>query len=87
MSEKERTYMEANRLAVSKATEEYFNDKNTWWMRMRNMDEEKLEQLPNEIVRKYAIKTIKTEELHVENELIYNKEGPFGVQIKDLKKL
>ena len=31
LSEKERVYYEAHRLALTKKTEEYFNDKNVWW--------------------------------------------------------
>ena len=78
LSEKDRLYYEANRLAITKSTDEYFKDKNAWWNKITAMNEEQLEQLPVEVIRKYAVKAIKTEELHAENELLYNKDSPYG---------
>jgi len=40
LSEKDRLYYEANRLAITKSTEEYFKDKNAWWNKITAMNEE-----------------------------------------------
>ena len=60
LSEKDRLYYEANRLAVLKSFDEGFKDKNTWWNKLSTMTEDELDQLPPEIIRKFGVFMIKT---------------------------
>lgn len=64
------------------------NDQNAWWNKIAKMTEDEMDQLPSEIIKKFAVRIIKTEELHDEAHLEQNKDiKEYAQQIKGLKKL
>jgi hypothetical protein len=62
LSDKDRLYFDAQRLAYRKAIEDSFNDKNTWWNSLKAEKEEDLDKFPAEIIQKYVGKIIATED-------------------------
>lgn len=71
LSDKEKTYYQAYRLALMKKVEQSWTDKNNWWNKIAQMKEEEIDVLPNEYLRKFGTFILKTEEMqkivHLEN--------------------
>lgn len=88
LSEKERQYYSAYRLAILKHMDDAIADKTNWWNKVKEMTPEQLEELPNEYIRKFGSFIQKIEEAQQESHLEDNIDNyNMYNQVKNLDKL
>ena len=63
LSEKEKQYFQASRLALVKSMEEAFNDQKNWWNKITTMTDDEMDTLPNEYMRKFGSFIIRYQEM------------------------
>ena len=54
VSQKERDILAAQRLAMLRFQEDFINDENAWWNKLRTMSEHEMKLMPMGFMRKYG---------------------------------
>jgi hypothetical protein len=63
LSDKEKQYYQAQRLALIKSMEESWRDGKNWWNKINTMTDDEIETLPNEYIRKFGSFIIRYQEM------------------------
>jgi hypothetical protein len=63
LSDKEKQYYQAQRLALVKSMEEAWKDNKNWWNKIHTMTDDEIETLPNEYIRKFGSFMIRYQEM------------------------
>jgi hypothetical protein len=87
MSEKDKSYFKAYRLALIERGNDVEGDPENWWNKLQQMSKEELEKMPLSFVKKYSSFLIKLKDGQELTKLEDNRSLPYYQQIKDLKRL
>lgn len=64
LTERQKTFMRADRLALLEIKQEMYDDENNWWNKFKTMSEDDIELMPYGFIKKYGTYLTKIAEYH-----------------------